>query len=84
MSASADFDRIKLPDDGSTIGFGFAFEHNGEFCRTAVLLPRNPTEKDFIEAWDLLAKAVANPTPETCVFGENQLTGHEQKVSSLR
>ncbi len=71
-------------DTGGPLGFGFSFKHNGELCRTAVLLPRNPTEHDLMEAWKLLSKAVRNPTPETCVFGEHPLTGHEQRVSSLQ
>ena len=57
---------------------------DGEHRRTCVLLPENPTIEDVLEAWDLLSSAVQNPTRETCAFGEEQLTGREQKVSSLK
>lgn len=70
-------------DNGEPLGFGIAWMLDGVYCRTGVLLPRNPTEKDVLEAWDLLAKAVANPSPATCVYDTEALRGREQRVSSL-
>ncbi len=75
---------VKHADEGREIGLGIEFTHDGRFCRTAVLLPRNPSENDIFEAWDLLNTAVRSPSPETCVFGEEFLRGREQRVSSLK
>ena len=68
-------------DSPELVGIAIEFEYGGDYCRAAVVLPKQPSRQDWIMAFNLLLKAKHNPFhPDVkCVFGIEPLTGKEMR-----